>query len=213
MVESALSGERPAALPHRPASRQIGPAARPARRKIRAGHPQNRLRTTAHGTRVRHMRHARLEPSRVRQKVVSKRRAHSAVCKRNSPPSISPVQLFSLLCGGGAVWLLTTRHELEHMSKAARRGGVGGVTVQGNRPTDRDVRHRGSCACPTEVVLPSQPAPPAAASPVLYFAVLRLLDSGTRRLRIFRRPLPTMHQPCTMYHMSALPSFSVPSFV
>ena len=151
------------------------------------------------------MRHARLEPSRVRQKVVSKRRAHSAVCKRNSPPSISPVQLFSLLCGGGAVWLLTTRHELEHMSKAARRGGVGGVTVQGNRPTDRDVRHRGSCACPTEVVLPSQPAPPTAASPpVLYFAVLRLLDSGTRRLCIFRRPLkyvfrPSLLTPCARF--------------
>ena len=32
---------------------------------------------TAHRTRVRHMRHARLEAGRVRQKVVSKRRAHS----------------------------------------------------------------------------------------------------------------------------------------
>ena len=33
--------------------------------------------TTAHRTRVRHMRHARLEAGRVRQNVVSKRRAHS----------------------------------------------------------------------------------------------------------------------------------------
>ena len=54
MVESALSGERyiilsyliylvsgrPPSLPHRLASRQIGPAARPPGRKIRAGHPR-----------------------------------------------------------------------------------------------------------------------------------------------------------------------------
>ena len=33
--------------------------------------------TTAHKTRVRHMRHARLEAGRVRQNVVSKQRAHS----------------------------------------------------------------------------------------------------------------------------------------
>jgi len=53
-VESALSGERyiilsyliylvsgrPPSLPHRLASRQIGPAARPPGRKIRAGHPR-----------------------------------------------------------------------------------------------------------------------------------------------------------------------------
>ena len=36
-----------------------------------------RLHNAAHITRVRHMRHARLEAGRVRQKVVSKRRAHS----------------------------------------------------------------------------------------------------------------------------------------
>ena len=41
-MKSALSGERPAALPHRLASRQIGPAARPAGMKIRAGLPKNR---------------------------------------------------------------------------------------------------------------------------------------------------------------------------